>query len=156
MRRILMLLGSHAGALGLGFALGVYSLPILMAPDAPEAAVLERAMAEAVYTAELAQDLRGNDFLHWGEGVVSVSPAQIAHTGRLAPGPDYRVYLVPEFIDHEDAFLPIRAQAALIGSVKSFDGFVVEVPAGVDIEAYTTVLIWCEGFSEFIAAAEYR
>jgi len=26
----------------------------------------------------------------------------------------------------------------------------------VNIEEYTTVLIWCEAFSEFITAAKYR
>jgi len=32
----------------------------------------------------------------------------------------------------------------------------LEVPDGIDIEAYTTVLIWCEAFGEFITAAQYR
>lgn len=31
-----------------------------------------------------------------------------------------------------------------------------DVPPAVDIEAYTTVVVWCETFSEFITAAKYR
>jgi hypothetical protein len=30
------------------------------------------------------------------------------------------------------------------------------VPAGVDVGAYTTVVVWCEAFSKFISAAKYR
>ncbi|MEC7592509.1 MAG: DM13 domain-containing protein [Pseudomonadota bacterium] len=41
----------------------------------------------------------------------------------------------------------------MIGDVKSFDGFVLDVPAGVDIAAFTTVVVRCEAFSEFITAA---
>ena len=29
-------------------------------------------------------------------------------------------------------------------------------PPAVDIESYTTVLVWCETFGEFISAARYR
>ena len=28
--------------------------------------------------------------------------------------------------------------------------------AGIDIERYTTVIVWCESFSQFISAAKYR
>ena len=66
------------------------------------------------------------------------------------------VYLVPEFVAHEDEFLPLKAQSRLIGPVKSFEGFALDIPGGVNLDDYTTVLIWCEAFSEFIAAAEYR
>ncbi|AEV34565.1 Phenylalanyl-tRNA synthetase beta subunit [Pseudovibrio sp. FO-BEG1] len=142
--------------LAVGFALGVYFLPILTAPDSPETAVLEQKAQNAQYTAEFNRDQRGNDFLHWGEGKVSVSPTMIVHQGRLAPGPDYKVYLVPEFVEHEDEFLPVKDNSVLIGDVKTFDGFLLDVPEGVDIEKYNTVLVWCETFGEFISAAKYR
>ena len=32
----------------------------------------------------------------------------------------------------------------------------VEVPEGVNIQEYDSVLVWCEAFSEFITAATYR
>lgn len=155
MRRFVLLL-THLIALALGFGLGVYLLPILTAPPSPDAAILEDMAEDAVYVADLAEDLPGNDFLHWGKGTISVTPTQIVHEGELAPGPDYMVYLVPEFVDHEDGFLPLKDQSQVIGSVKTFQGFALDIPAGVDIDGYTTILIWCEAFSEFIAAAEYR
>lgn len=111
---------------------------------------------DALYSAEFTRELRGSDFLHWGEGKVSISTAQIVHEGALAPGPDYKVYLVKEFVEHEDEFLPLKADSPLIGDVKTFKGFIVDVPQNVDIEQFTTVLVWCETFGEFITAAKYR
>lgn len=154
MGRIIRFLITHGIALAIGFAAGVYFLPILTAPPAPDAAKLEEMAAEALYSAELTRDLRGSDFAHWGEGTISVSAEEVTHQGRLAPGPDYRLYLTQGLVDHEDAF--DRAKVVEIGQVKSFSGFIVEVPAGVDIEAYDSVLVWCEAFSEFITAARYK
>ena len=156
MFRKLALIVTHGVALGVGFALGIYALPILTAPPSPDAAMLEAEAAGATYTAELTRDLRGSDLFHWGEGTLSVSPTMIVHQGRLAPGPDYKVYLVPEYVEHEDEFEPLKAASVQVGEVKTFDGFLVTLPEGVDIEAYTTVLVWCEAFGEFITAAKYR
>lgn len=156
MRRFLLGVITHGAALGIGFALGVYLLPILTAPSSPDAATLEEMAQDAVYTTEFVQDLRGHDFLHWGNGTVSLTSTQIVHSGELAPGPDYMVYLVPEFVEHEDEFLPLKEKSQLIGPVKTFKGFALDIPDGVDLDSYTTVLVWCEAFSEFIASAKYR
>ena len=156
MRRMIFGLVTHGVMLGLGFGLGVYLLPILTAPPSPDAATLEAMAQDATFTAEIAEGLPGNDFLHWGKGTLSLSPTQIVHSGELAPGPDYMVYLVPQFVDHEDTFEQLKSDSQVIGPVKTFKGFVLDIPEGIDLEAYTTVVIWCEAFSEFIAAAEYR
>ncbi|MBX9926928.1 MAG: DM13 domain-containing protein [Hyphomicrobiaceae bacterium] len=34
-------------------------------------------------------------------------------------------------------------------------GFIATVPAGVDVSAYDTVVVWCESFSQFITAAKH-
>jgi hypothetical protein len=34
--------------------------------------------------------------------------------------------------------------------------FVVAVPAGVELEKYSAVIVWCETFGQFITAAKYR
>jgi hypothetical protein len=154
--RKLVLLVSHLAMLGAGFGLGVYLLPILTAPPAPEAAMLQQKAQSALYSAEFTRDLEGSDFLHWGVGTVSLSQTEIVHQGRLAPGPDYRLYLVPEFVETEAQFEAIKANALEIGEIKSFDGFLIALPDGVDLDAYTTVLVWCEAFGEFITAAAYR
>ena len=154
--KALLLTTTHGAALLIGFGLGVYLLPILIAPQSPDQAMLEEMAKNALYRAELTRDRRGSDFLLWGEGTISLNKSEIVHEGQLAPGPDYKLYLVREFVEHEDEFLPIKDQAQLIGDVKTFNGFLLDVPAGVDIERFTTVLVWCEAFSEFITSAEYR
>jgi hypothetical protein len=156
MLRFFTLSLTHIVALAIGFALGVYFLPILTAPDSPDQAVLEQEAEGAMFVAELTRDLRGSDRLHWGEGKISISADTIVHEGTLSPGPDYKLYLVNQFVEHEEEFLPIKSNAQLIGDVKTFNGVVLRVPEGVDVTEYTTVLIWCEAFSEFITAAQYR
>ena len=152
----LLLTVTHGVALLIGFGLGIYLLPILTAPPSPDKATLEEMAENALYRADLSRDLRGSDVLHWGEGTISLNRNTIVHEGRLAPGPDYKLYLLKEFVEHEDEFLPIKDKAQLVGEVKTFDGFFLDIPAGVDIERFTTVLVWCESFNEFITATEYR
>ena len=154
--RGLFLIVSHCAMLAVGFALGVYLLPILTAPPSPDRADLA-AMAEgASYTTEFTRDRRGSDFLHWGEGMVSLTASDIVHEGKLAPGPDYKLYLVNGYVDHEDGFVPVKSSALQVGDVKSCAGFSLPLPEGVDLEAYDTVVIWCEAFGEFITSAQYR
>ncbi len=155
MRKIILLI-THGVVFVGGFVLGIYLLPILTAPPSPEASALEAMAGEALFTAELTRELRGSDFIHWGEGTISVTPTQIVHQGELAPGPDYKLYLTKDFVEHEDEFLPIKAEAQQIGDVKTFKGFILNVPEDVDVNEYTTVLVWCEAFNEFITAAKYR
>ncbi|MEO1551601.1 MAG: DM13 domain-containing protein [Pseudomonadota bacterium] len=155
LRRIISLV-THGLALAVGFGLGVYLLPILTAPPAPDAAMLEERAKDALFTGTLTRELAGSDFLHWGEGTLSVTQTQIVHEGALSPGPDYRLYLVPEFVEDEVGFEALKDRAVQVGDIKTFSGFVVDLPEGVDVTAYTTALVWCEAFSEFITAAKYR
>jgi hypothetical protein len=156
MKKILILLVSHALVALAGFAGGIYFLPILIAPPAPEAAAVSAVAEKAQFTARFRRDLTGSDALHWGEGTVSVGPTAVALMGRLAPGPDYKLYLAPAFVQDETGFLRIKAASLRVGDVKTFDNFIVALPPGVDPTAYNTVVVWCETFGEFISAAQYR
>lgn len=155
MRWILRLV-THGTALALGVALGIYLLPILTEPEGPDPLRLTQAAAQARYSGDFSRDLAGSDFLHWGEGSISLSPTQITHIGALAPGPDYRLYLTPELVTTEAEFLAIKSQSAQVGEVKMFSGFILDVPPEINIEDYTSVVIWCEAFGKFITAAQYR
>jgi len=147
---------THGAALAIGFALGIYLLPILTAPPGPDRAAIDAASTNVLFTGQFARDLVGSDFLHWGEGELRLMADRIVHDGRLAPGPDYKLYLTTEFVDSKEGFLAIKDRAARVGDVKSFDGFILDVPSGVDVSAYTTAVVWCEAFSQFITAAKYR
>ncbi len=43
-----------------------------------------------------------------------------------------------------------------VGPVKTFDNFIVPLPAGIDPARYDTVIVWCETFGQFITSARYR
>jgi hypothetical protein len=147
---------THALAIAIGFALGVYALPILIAPAAPSASDVAAQAGKARYSGAFKRALKDSDALHWGEGTVSIARDTIAFAGKLAPGPDYKLYLSPEFVETEADFARIKPKMVRIGDVKTFDNFVVNVPASVDVERYNSVIVWCETFSQFITAAQYR
>ncbi len=154
--RKLVLAATHLVALAIGFALGVYTLPILIAPPGPSAAEVKAQADTAAFKGQFRRDLKDSDALHWGEGTVSVSRTRISLAGELAPGPDYKLYLSPEFVETEADFKRLRPSMVRVGDVKTFRNFLIEVPEAVDPERYTTVIVWCESFSQFITAAKYR
>lgn len=154
--RKLLLAGTHLLALAVGFGAGVYFLPILIAPEAPSAAETAVAAADAEWKGEFRRDLKGSDFAHWGEGTVAVGRKSISFAGKLAPGPDYKLYLSPEYVETKEEVLRLKSRMARVGDVKTFENFILPVPAGVDPAKYSTVLVWCETFSMFISAAKYR
>lgn len=156
MKKILALAVSHAVVLALGVALGIYLLPILTAPPAPSAADVRSAASGALYTAEFRRDLKGSDALHWGEGRLSIGPDRVALMGRIAPGPAYKLYFVPAFVETEADFLRVKPQSLAVADIKTFENFIVPLPPGTPLERYTGVVIWCETFSQFITAGKYR
>ena len=151
-----MLAATHLVALAIGFALGVYTLPILIAPPAPSTAEVKVQAEKAIFKGQFRRDLKDSDALHWGEGTVSVSRTSIALAGELAPGPDYKLYLSPEFVETEADFKRLRPGMVRVGDVKTFKNFLITVPENVDPARYNTVIVWCESFSQFITAAKYR
>ena len=154
--RILLLVVSHAAALGMGFAFGIYLLPILTAPDGPPAEEIRSVASGAQFTTTFRRDLEDSDALHWGEGTLFISPELIAFEGRLAPGPDYRLYLSPEFVETEAGFKALKADMVQVGSVQTFENFMVKVPATLDPAAFKAAIVWCETFGQFITAAAYQ
>ena len=152
----LLLIGTHLGAAAFGFAAGIYLLPILTAPAAPSAAAVAQQADSALFKGEFRRDLKDSDALHWGECTLSVGRTSITLAGRLAPGPAYRLYLSPEFVETETDFLRLKPRMVQVGPIDTFDNFIVSVPPSVDVAQYTTAIVWCEAFSQFITAARYR
>ncbi|WP_375748918.1 DM13 domain-containing protein [Vibrio sp. HN007] len=151
-----ILLATHLAVGGLGFGLGIYALPILIAPPAPSESEVQMASSKAQYSAVFQKDLKDSDSFHWGEGTVSVGTESISFMGELAPGPDYKLYLSPEFVETEDDFNRLKASMVRVGEVKTFENFVVDVPGDVNPEDFNSVIVWCETFGEFITAAKYK
>jgi len=155
-RTLILLVATHCAVGVAGFAVGIYALPILTAPPAPSESAIEAISSQARYTAEFRRDLEDSDALHWGEGKVSVGSRSITLMGRLAPGPDYKLYLSPEFVETESDFNRLKSNMVRVGDVKTFENFVVEVPPGIDPSDFNSVIVWCEAFGQFITSARYR
>ena len=152
----ILLLLSH-GAVGfIGFAAGIYFLPILTAPPAPTQAEVMELSNQVEFKGEFRKDLADSDTLHWGEGEVTLGKKFITFMGELAPGPDYKLYLSPEFVETEAEFNRLKSSMRRVGNVDTFENFIVPVPADVNLEDYNTVIVWCESFGEFITASQYQ
>ena len=142
---------------GLGIGLGIYWLPILAEPDAPDVIAVEASqVGEPIYTARFDRGRAGSDYFHWGKGDVLVYESTITFKGELAPGPDYRLYLAPSYVENEAEFLAIKAQSLEVGPVNTFNGFAFNNVNALGNPALNTLVIWCEAFGEFITSARFR
>lgn len=156
MKRLLLLLITHVTALVIGFAAGVFALPILIAPPSPDTAVLMENAEASQYTSTFTRDRTDSDFLHWGEGEVSISSDAVTFMGELAPGPDYKLYFSPEFVETEADFNALKSQMVQVGPVSTFTNFALAIPEGINPKDYRAVIVWCETFGEFITSATYQ
>ena len=154
--RILLLTGTHTLAAGVGFLLGIYLLPILIAPQSPDVEAVRSTAEVAQFKGVFRRDLADSDTLHWGEGALFIGPDNIAFEGRLAPGPDYRLYLSPKFVETEAEFESLKPDMVQVGLVQTFENFMVAVPESVDPTEFNAAIVWCESFSQFITAAAYQ
>ena len=123
-RTVLYFVASHFAVAAVGFAAGIYALPILIAPAAPTADELKAATAKVQFSGQFRRDLKDSDALHWGEGTVSVSLHAISLVGSLSPGPDYKLYLSKEFVETEEDFKKLKPGMVRVGDVKTFENFV--------------------------------
>lgn len=156
LRKIALLIMTHGFVAVFGFAGGIYALPILTAPDAPTTQAIESAATGQLYQAQFQRSLQGSDLLHWGEGGVTLGPQFITFNGELSPGPDFKLYLSPEFVETEAEFERLKSQMIRVGSVNTFNNFIVPVDSNIQLSDYTSVIVWCESFGEFITSAKYR
>ncbi|PMG41009.1 DM13 domain-containing protein [Shewanella sp. 10N.286.52.B9] len=155
-RTVIALLSTHALVLAIGFGAGIYTLPILTAPDAPSREQVQSIDSVQRFTGQFSRNLKDSDALHWGEGKVTLGDEFIALNGKLSPGPDFKVYLAKEFVETEADFNRLKSTMVQVADIKTFDNFLVPTPKEVDIATYNTIIIWCESFGQFITAAQYQ
>lgn len=149
---ILALSAKFFAGLVIGFGLGVYFLPILIADSPVDDTIVLAQSQSAERQASFSRDRADSDAFHWGEGTLYLSSTRVTLDGELSPGPDYRLYLTPKFVETEDAFESIKSQSLQVASIKGFKNFSYEIPPSVDINQYDAVVIWCERFGEFITS----
>ena len=157
-RRHVLLFGvlKLCAGLVIGFGLGVYFLPILTAEKGLDNAAIEALSQSALRQGTFSRDLPGSDGLHWGDGVIMANADRIWLDGEISPGPDYRLYLIPKYVETGAEFLQIKADSTQIGPIKAFENFALDIPADVEVSNFPAVLIWCEAFGQFITAARLQ
>ncbi len=161
---LLLLAMSHTTIAICAFMLGIYTLPILMAPADPSSGALALSIKNTRYVATISDNLTDSDWLHWGKGTFSIGDDYIVFQGTLAPGPDYRLYLSPSFVQTEADFNQLKSSMIEIGEVNSFGNYIHPLNGSmnktlnknVNIEHYNTVIIWCESFNQFITSAQFK
>ncbi len=100
-------------------------LLVATAPPAPDATAIRANAAQAIFRGEFRRNLKGSDMLHWGEGIVAVSPRAVSLQGSVSPGFNHKLFLSPEFIETKDDFVRLRKDMVPIGDVTTFENFLV-------------------------------
>lgn len=147
-RRHVLLFGVVKFFTGLviGFGLGVYFLPILTVEKGLDTLAIEALSQSALRQGTFVHDLPGSYGLHWVDGVIMANADQIWLDGEISPGPDYRLYLTPKYVETGAEFLQIKANSTQIGPIKAVENFALDIPADVEASNFPAVLIGCEAF----------
>ena len=156
MDKIVLFTVTHIFVFLIGFSIGIHLFPILTATQSPNIHLLQQAASNARYQARFDRSILGSDILHRGKGQFSITHDSIVMIGKLPPGGDYRLYLVPSPVTNKKEFLAIKQQSAQLQAIDSFNGFIIDIPNNINVDDYTGIVIWCEQFNQFITAAQYR
>jgi hypothetical protein len=143
-----------------GFALGIFVYPYVFLADIvatekvpekpagqPERKVLARGTFIHANTA---------DPIHYGKGRVTVYDGllHLEPDFEVGPGPKFHVYLVPE-AEVVPSTNVERTMFVDLGRLKAFKGSQnYDVPAGVELAKFGSVVIWCEQFGVLISPAK--
>jgi hypothetical protein len=145
------------GILGTGFgvAVGFFAFPYVFPPP-PAQEILAADSAGLAVAKGTFIHANPSDPVHFGEGGVTVygNTVFLEPDFRVGPGPKYHVYLVPR--------QTVRASGDVrdsmfvdLGRLRAFEGSQnYPIPAGVDLKAYPSVVIWCEQFGVLISPAD--
>jgi hypothetical protein len=139
-----------------GFALAIFAYPyIFLADIVADDQVADRADRSVVATGTFIH-ANPSDPIHYGRGGVTVYD-DLLHLGSdfaVGPGPKFHVYLVPKTVIKETADVEGTMYVDL-GRLKAFKGSQnFSIPAGVDLRAYGSAVIWCEHFGVLISPAK--
>jgi hypothetical protein len=149
-----------AGTFGLvgGFALGIFAYPYLFLADIVAQEKVENPAARKVLARGEFIHANPSDPIHYGKGRVTLYEGvlHLEADFEVGPGPKFHVYLVPEK-DVLPSTNVARTMFVDLGRLKAFKGSQnYEIPAGVEIAAYGSAVIWCEQFGVLISPAALK
>jgi hypothetical protein len=99
-----------------------------------------------------------SDPVHWGKGKVSVYQRAVflEPDFEVGPGPAFHVYLVPKPSIRSSSDMN-NVMYVDLGRLRSFKGSQrYQIPDGVDLKDYPSVIIWCERFGVLISPADLK
>jgi len=147
------LLGSTAG-----FALGIFVYPYIFLADIVATERVDDKSAGKIVATGMFIHANPRDPIHYGKGKLTVYQDLVHLNGdfEVGPGPKFHVYLVPE-TNVIPSTNVARTMFVDLGRLKAFKGSQnYPVPAGVDLEKYGSVVIWCEQFGVLISPAALK
>lgn len=148
------------GLLGLfaGFAVGIFVYPYIFLADIVGTDVVADAATREVIARGTFVHANPSDPIHYGKGDVTVyrDLLHLEASFEVGPGPKYHVYLVPEENVTPDTDVA-KTMFVDLGRLRAFKGSQsYEIPPGVDLAGYPSVVIWCEQFGVLISPARLR
>jgi hypothetical protein len=99
-----------------------------------------------------------SDPVHWGRGKVSLYQRVVflEPDFEVGPGPAFHVYLVPKASIRSSSDMKDVMYVDL-GRLRSFKGSQrYQIPDGVNLKDYPSVIVWCVRFSALISPADLK
>jgi len=143
-----------------GFALGIFVYPYIFLADIVATEMVPEKAAGQPERKVLARGTfihaNPSDPIHYGKGRVTVYEGlvHLEPDFEVGPGPKYHVYLVPEK-EVTPSTNVARTMFVDLGRLKAFKGSQnYDLPAGVELSKFGSVVIWCEQFGVLISPAK--
>lgn len=145
------------GVLGtvFGIAVGLFAYPFFFPPPEAMETLTTEEQADLIARGRFIH-ANPSDPIHYGKGEVSVY-ANVLHLNtdfEVGPGPAFHVYLVPKEQIRQSS--DVRGTMFVdLGRLRAFKGSQkYQIPAGVDLKAFPSVVIWCAQFGVLISPAD--
>lgn len=154
---LIFVVGGLLGAVA-GFAAGIFIYPYVFLADIVATDKVENPAARKVVAKGTFIHANPSDPIHHGRGGLTLYEGllHLETDFEVGPGPKFHVYLVPEKTVVPET--PVaKTMFVDLGRLKAFKGSQnYEVPPGVDVTRYDSVVIWCEHFGVLISPAELK
>jgi hypothetical protein len=150
------LVGAVVG-LSAGIAIGLVIFPYIFPPPAAMESVTGREHKTVIARASFIH-ANPSDPVHFGKGSATVF-ADLVHLEKdfeVGPGPKYHVFLSPRAEIGRTADFE-EEKSLDLGQIKAFKGSQnYPIPAGTELAAYKSLVIWCKAFGVLISPATLR
>lgn len=151
---IIFLIGAVCGT-AFGVAVGFFAFPYVFPPPEAAETISAEERSEQVATGTFIH-ANPSDPIHYGSGAVTVFEKHVflGADFEVGPGPAFHVFLVPKAEIRSTADVEGTMYVDL-GRLKAFKGSQkYEIPAGVNLAAFPSVVIWCKQFGVLISPAD--